>query len=96
MLKNHSFSMRKAFITNNLVHVKANQYSRISNLKWWFDDKGFDAEFNYYVIPMDILQQLRNESADSSFVFRDNLNCLELRTRCDFGMNDDSTSSNLL
>ena len=28
MLKFHSFSLRKAFVTNNLNHVKANQYSR--------------------------------------------------------------------
>ena len=48
----------------------------------WRDDK---SEYHIFAIPMDILQQLRNESTDSSFVTRQS-DCkgfyLELRTHC--------------
>ena len=48
----------------------------------WYDDKRIDSEVRFYAIQKDILQQLREESTDSSFVFRDKYNCLELCTPC--------------
>ena len=65
------------------------KYTTIFGFERWCDDKRIDSEVRHLAIPMDILQQLRNESMDSSFVVRDNTSYLVLCTPCDLIVKND-------
>jgi len=53
----------------------------------WYDDKRIDSEVRKFAVQKDILQKLRDESTDASFVFCDKNNCLELCVPCDLVKN---------
>jgi hypothetical protein len=48
----------------------------------WYRDNRIDSDVYDYAIPMEVLQQLRDENTDRSFVFTDEFNCFELCTHC--------------
>lgn|GEM_PF-6995503 len=82
----------KEYLNHHRFFAKVNEDGSLEPYKYcngfaWYNDKRIDTKICNYAIPMDILQQLRDESTDSSFVFRDKYNCLELCVHCDLVKN---------
>ena len=82
------------YLSHDKFFAKVNEDGSLEPFKYyarlgWYDDIRIDSDVHDYAIPVDILHQLRSESTDRSFVFRDKYSCLELCTHCDLARNGD-------